>query len=207
MTEKPSYEANSKDKHALLEEYQACIQNRNHYDTIIWIIGSIFLAASLTLFGLSFDKDGLFWDVLLMAFFSSALMVIWFLYVSHVTPYVMMSLVRLHEIELKLYRLKLDIRLNYEIHMSTNARIKGFQIFAGISLLLFFAWFSRLIYQAIESFVQLEFIFIIIYALTLSALLVLEVNSLEKEARKYRNRIEQIVKKRGKLEEEKVTKT
>ena len=55
----------------LLAEYQASHRNRNHYDSVRWTIGSILMAASLTLFGISFMEPvrNNFWDVILIAFF------------------------------------------------------------------------------------------------------------------------------------------
>jgi hypothetical protein len=41
----------------LLEEYQACQNTRNHYDNIRWTIGSIFIAISLAIFGISFTNE------------------------------------------------------------------------------------------------------------------------------------------------------
>jgi glucose uptake protein GlcU len=38
-------------------EYQACHRNRNHYDSVEWTIGSIFIAVSLALIGFSFTLE------------------------------------------------------------------------------------------------------------------------------------------------------
>jgi len=41
----------------LLNEYQACHRQRNHYASIRWTIGSLFLAASFVLYATSFDAN------------------------------------------------------------------------------------------------------------------------------------------------------
>ena len=60
----------------LLAEYQACHRNRDHYDSVRWTIGSIFIATSLTLFGISFLKEvrGNLMEVIFIAVFSVLLM-------------------------------------------------------------------------------------------------------------------------------------
>jgi hypothetical protein len=40
----------------LLAEYQAAHMNRDHYDSVRWTMGSIFIVGSLTLFGISFAE-------------------------------------------------------------------------------------------------------------------------------------------------------
>jgi hypothetical protein len=81
----------------LLDEYQACHSNRNHYDIVRWAIGSIFIGTSLTIFGLTLAKHI---AVVFIAFcFSLILIIFWYLYSQHVNPYVMRSIVRMHNIE------------------------------------------------------------------------------------------------------------
>ena len=97
----------------LLNEYQACHRNRNHYDSVRWTIGSIFIGASLALFGLSLTMHIV---VVLLAFvFSIGLVIIWYLYSSHVNPYIMRAMVRMHEIEKKLRDLNFEIKLHKSI--------------------------------------------------------------------------------------------
>jgi hypothetical protein len=88
---------------ALLEEYDACYQTRDHYLTLQWTIGSIFIAAALILLGASFqvntqttpNKVGVLF-VSLMALF---LFLIWFAYFQHVQPMIDESIKRAREIE------------------------------------------------------------------------------------------------------------
>jgi hypothetical protein len=97
-----------------LNEYQACHRNKDHFDSVRWTIGSIFVGASLTLFGISFGKQVV--EVLLASIFSFLLMIFWYLYFQHVNPFVMASIVRIHEIEKALRDRKLEIRLHKSIH-------------------------------------------------------------------------------------------
>jgi hypothetical protein len=46
-----------KEVDVLIGEYQACHRNRNHYDSVGWTIGSIFIAVSLALIGFSFTLE------------------------------------------------------------------------------------------------------------------------------------------------------
>jgi hypothetical protein len=56
--------------------------NRNHCDSIGWMIGTIFIAASLTSLGVSFLKDISYdpWAVSLTSIFSMLLVVVWLAY-------------------------------------------------------------------------------------------------------------------------------
>jgi uncharacterized membrane protein YdcZ (DUF606 family) len=92
---------------ALLAEYEACYKTRDHYDSINWTIGSIFIASVLLLLGQSFQiKIQTFTDrvsVLLIALVSFLLVVIWFVYIQHVQPTINRSIERAREIENWLY--------------------------------------------------------------------------------------------------------
>ena len=110
----------------LLKEYEIAQDNRNHYENGRWLLGTIFIAASLTLFGVSFLKDvtrdttGL--PVIVMTIFSTALLLIWKVHWDRVQPYVYASFHRLHEIEKELQYLGFkDIpRLHTEIARETR---------------------------------------------------------------------------------------
>lgn len=140
---------NSERAKALLSEYQACHRNRNHYDSVRWTIGSIFIATSLALFGVSFWKEIIDepQKVLLVAIFSGALIATWYLYNRHVNPYVMASVVRFHEIEKELRRMGYSINLHRSI--ATTRKMRGiwvtyllFMVVCGASVfrLVFFYW-------------------------------------------------------------------
>ncbi|MDH5266766.1 MAG: hypothetical protein OEW62_03705 [Candidatus Bathyarchaeota archaeon] len=100
-----------------LAEYQACHSNRNHYETIAWTIGSIFIVASFTLFGISFWEELANGSVAvwLLGFFSLLLMGIWLSYVVYVQEYVKASQKRLWKIEEELQGKKYDIQLHTTI--------------------------------------------------------------------------------------------
>jgi hypothetical protein len=130
----------------LLNEYQACHSIQNHYDNIRWTIGSIFIATSLALFGISFWEvvriD--FWEVTLIAGFSIALILIWYAYNQHVNPYVMGSIKRCHEIELKLFQMGFNVTLHKSI-VEGRQILKGINITYFLFLTVFSAWIIRII--------------------------------------------------------------
>ena len=66
----PNEKLQEKNVDVLIAEYHACQENRSHYDSIRWVIGSIFIGASLALFGLSFQVTDLV-SIRLMGCFSS----------------------------------------------------------------------------------------------------------------------------------------
>jgi magnesium-transporting ATPase (P-type) len=133
----------------LLAEYQLAQMNRDHYESGRWNMGTIFIAASLTLFGISFLRD-----VndnppapLLIAVFSILLMVIWGAYNVHVQPYVELSFSRLHEIERTLRELGyLDIpRLHATIRAETIRQRRGIWITIALFVVILLAWAVRIL--------------------------------------------------------------
>lgn len=140
----------------LLAEYQACHTNRNHYDNLRWTIGSIFIASSLALFGISFMNEvRLPIEVIMMASFSLLLIVIWYGYNQHVNPYVLASIKRLHEIELELYKMCFDMKLHksvWEREKKELIKPRGAWITYFLFLIVLGAWFLRLIlaFQEVE---------------------------------------------------------
>jgi len=88
----------------LLVEYQCAHMNRDHYDSVRWTIGSIFIIASLTAFGASLVESVTQTQVLLLCFASGFLYGVWLLYNWHIEPYVKMSLARLQGIERELIK-------------------------------------------------------------------------------------------------------
>lgn len=157
-----------------LNEYQACHQTRNHYDSVRWTIGSIFIGASLALFGLSLDKPLV--AVLLAFFFSFFLIIVWYLYAHHVNPYVMASIIRSHEIEKALRNMKFRIELHNSIHRTDDEilNLKGTIITFALFSLVIVIWFFRIalsVYDFFKGFNR-HFLFwacilILVYALFL----------------------------------------
>ena len=137
----------------LLNEYQACHRQRNHYASIGWTIGSLFLGASIVLYAASFetyliDKKS---EVVVLGLFSFALIFIWYLYNQHVNPWVLASIVRVHQIEQELRNIGGNIQLHkftyiMEPEMS-GFKLRGIYItlsFLGIVILSWFYRFSLL---------------------------------------------------------------
>lgn len=121
--------------------------NRDHYESVLWTMGTIFIAASVTLFGLSYYQSPKPEEVLLMGIFSVVLFLVWLTYVRHVQPYIDISLSRLPEIERTLQGLGyLDIpRLHTEIRARTGVRREGKYITGWLFFLVFFAWAARIL--------------------------------------------------------------
>jgi hypothetical protein len=129
----------------LLNEYQSCHRNRNHYDSVRWTIGSIFIVASLTLFGLSLDKPIVI--VILAYYFSWSLIMIWYFYSQHVNPYIMRSMIRMHEIEKKLRDWDFEINLHKSIlapEPKEGFTVKGTYHSLSILILVTIMWFFNI---------------------------------------------------------------
>ena len=141
-------EIRKEDIDVLLAEYRACHTNRDHYSNIKWIIGSIFIAASFTLFGLSFldEVKGGVVEVGLLAFLSLVLMLIWWRYVEYVRPYVDFSIRRLWDIEKELQKNFNAPILHTTIKEKTKCRVvRGKHITYSLLVMLFVAWILRII--------------------------------------------------------------
>ncbi len=82
----------------LLAEYQASYMNRDHYDSLRWTIGALFIGASLATFGISFLVQG-FVEVFLTILFSELLFVAFIGYDQLVQPYVEISIKRCLDLE------------------------------------------------------------------------------------------------------------
>jgi hypothetical protein len=110
--------------------------------------GHVFIATSVTLFGLSYYQSPRFGEVLLMGVFSVVLFLVWLTYVAHVQPYIDISLRRLPEIERVLQGLGyLDIpRLHTEIRAGTGVRRRGKWITRWLFFLVLFAWSVRVLF-------------------------------------------------------------
>ncbi|NIO37996.1 hypothetical protein GTO27_09880 [Candidatus Bathyarchaeota archaeon] len=140
-------EQQKKEIDVLLAEYQACHRNRNHYDSVRWTIGSIFMATSLALFGISFVEEQLgILEVLLIAVFSFFLIFVWYAYSQHVNLYVLESLLRFHKIERRLCDMGFDISLHKSIHDRTQQQQQRRGIWSTFLLfvVVLTAWFLRI---------------------------------------------------------------
>jgi hypothetical protein len=88
---------------ALLTEYSACYKTRDHYESMQWTIGSIFIVGALVILGGSFqikiqstiDRLG----VLCISAVSLVLAIIWLAYLHNVQRYIRDSRRRALEIE------------------------------------------------------------------------------------------------------------
>jgi hypothetical protein len=88
--------------HALMTEYDACFKAWDHYDSVEWTIGSIFIASSLFLLAVSFEVPPTkisFVAVVSLCVVSLMLFGIWYAYVLHVEPYIKDSWNRAIQIE------------------------------------------------------------------------------------------------------------
>ena len=77
-----------------------------------------------------------------MAVFSILLFMSWYLYNQYVNPYVMISILRTHEIEQEL-RNYYDIKLHKSIYEGTLDRFRAIYITAFEFILVFVAWIVR----------------------------------------------------------------
>jgi len=148
----------------LLEEYQACHRNRNHYDSVRWTIGSIFIAISSAIFGVSLTKDVMDEPniIMLLAVFSLVLIFVWYLFVQHVNPYVWQSIIRFHEIEKELREMRFDIRLHKSIY-NVKQKMKGIYITCILLMAFIIVWLLRiaLIWQNLPLYSQIVWFFLV----------------------------------------------
>ena len=130
---------------ALLEEYDACLATRDHYDSVRWLIASIFVGFSLTAFGVSFiDTANPVIPVVLLAVFSLLLFGIAIAFFEHAQPYVKESLDRALQIEYALVAFGIPMQLQQNIRRkSSQGRGKLILIFLSIIVLSF--WIIRVL--------------------------------------------------------------
>lgn len=147
-----------------LAEYQACQETRNHYDSVRWIIGSIFIGASLTLFGISFGTS--FIEVVVSAIFSILLVIIWYLYAHHVNPYIMVSIIRCHAIEEELRQKTYNVEQHKQIRKIDDDKeivnTKGTSITYVLFALIMGMWFLRIavsMYNEVFNSITCDFVF------------------------------------------------
>jgi len=140
-----------------LNEYQACHRNRNHYDSVRWSIGSIFIAASFTVFGFSLGQNDISvaFSLILLSLFS---FFTWYVYFQHVNPFVMASIVRMQEIEKELRNMGYKINLHNSIR-NLKRELRGIWITFCLLLFMSFAW----IYKILLLFNIFNFIYFFIF--------------------------------------------
>jgi hypothetical protein len=135
----------------LLAEYQASYMNRDHYDSVRWLIGSIFIAASFTLLGASF-LDPVARDIRAVGFLgiiSIVLMLLWVLYDHRVSPWIRIALRRCAEIEDELRKLGFEIGLHSSIReydKSHHRKSAGWYV-AVLLILVCVAWIFRVAFM------------------------------------------------------------
>jgi len=131
----------------LLAQYQACNATRDHYDSVRWIMGSIFIGASLAALSMSFTDHITAVQVLFIAIFSIALLVIWIKYDDHVQPWIDTSLELAKKTENDLSDLGLNLRLHHLIRNEDEKQHKtrkGRNIRRYLVLVVVIAWAVRL---------------------------------------------------------------
>lgn len=133
-----------------LNEYQACHRNRDNYASIRWSVGSIFIAGSLTLVGLSFPLIQKA-ELLALMVISFLLMVVWFLYNQKLTKYTLLSIFRMHEIEQELRNMGYKIRLHKSIFKPPE--IRGTHINFILCSTVILAWYFRFILYLLNQLV------------------------------------------------------
>lgn len=133
----------------LLNEYQACHRQRNHYASIRWTIGSLFLAASFVLYATSFETNLIDKkvEVLFLGLFSFILIIVWYLYNQHVNPWVLASIVRCHQIEQELRNMGGNIQLHKFTHdiepEMIGIKLRGIFITLSFLVIVIISWFFR----------------------------------------------------------------
>jgi arginyl-tRNA--protein-N-Asp/Glu arginylyltransferase len=140
-----------------LAEYAAANDTRAHYDSTRWLIGSIFIAASFTLFASSF-LDQLSGNIIALGSVVAISIILWFVFVFydvHVTPWIQGAIARCHKIEetmraegydfwlhawIKYKRDKSD-KVNFE--KKTN-RVSGRWVVVFFSVMIPVVWYIRI---------------------------------------------------------------
>lgn len=156
--------------------------NRFHYEGIYWTMGTILVATSLALFGISFLKDlagtGEFERVALMALFSLFLFVVWLGYGRHVDPWIRASQSRCREIEEVLSQNRFGLRETPKLQSSIwkederTKPLRGKWITISLMSALLLAWFLRIaLISAQQIFVLIGLVFILFFVIVTVTLL------------------------------------
>jgi hypothetical protein len=139
----------------LLASYQAAIMSRDHYDSVRWTIGSVFIGAELATYGISFLSTLGLAEITALAIFSEALLAIFVLYDQLVQPYIDLSFMVCREIEERL-KTKYDFpALHTEITERTwneltekskrTDKLRGKYVFDAFILIIMLSWVVRVV--------------------------------------------------------------
>ena len=129
----------------LLAEYQACHMNRDHYDSLRWTIGSIFIGTMFALYGISFLEPLIssLKNVLAISAFSLMIFTIWIFYHRYVGKFVNFSIERAKKIEEKLVFSGYEIGLHTDITAGTK-KGHGKIIVRILCVVVFLVWIIRI---------------------------------------------------------------
>ncbi|MGB9779109.1 MAG: hypothetical protein ACPLW8_06845 [Candidatus Bathyarchaeales archaeon] len=128
----------------LLKELELCQRNRDHYDTLEWQIGSLFIGFSLAAFWFAMQSHS-FIDVSALAFFSIATLLTWTFALHHRGAfYSKVSLETARKLEAKILELaKVHITSELLLHTKIDAedrkpmKKKGWHLKARTGIWLF----------------------------------------------------------------------
>jgi len=175
----------------LLHEYRACHMNRDHYESVKWMIGSIFIAAIFTLLGLSFVEKIRYSpiEVAFLVTLSFLLMIIWLFVNEHVRWYVKASLERSYEIEETLRASSFDIGLHKTIRKRSQTSGRWVDIF--LMVVVFGACIIRLhlVYDLFVHLYIIPFMGVCIVTICLVGYHMHEVNEFWLKTRKQRTSV------------------
>jgi hypothetical protein len=135
----------------LLAEYQACNSTRDHYDGTIWLIGSIFVATSLTIFATSFldPVEQNPWNVTFLGVVSLGVFFMWVGYELSVRPFVKAAIKRAWEIEDELRKLDYPVLMHARIRETNQTLprkiLRGKYLFTTLILMVLVVWVLRLL--------------------------------------------------------------
>jgi hypothetical protein len=132
----------------LLQEYQQTLSNRNHYHSIRWTMGTLFITATFSLFGASFLKELLDQPVgvVTMGVFSLLLLAVWVAFSLHGQTYVDTCHIRLNQIEKQIQDLAgTDFpKLHHEIGKAMKEKRVGTAITIIMLHTVVTAWIVRI---------------------------------------------------------------
>jgi hypothetical protein len=133
----------------LLAEYAACNETRDHFDGTAWVIGSIFVAISMSILAAT-TLNPVYQEPIAVAAlggFSILLFLVWVSYELHVRPWVIASFTRASEIEDELKTLGYEAKLHHNIAKSdekSRNKGRGKRTFYFLIILILAGWGVRI---------------------------------------------------------------